>query len=373
MAEVKHIDPYINQDYTLKYYTNNEGIYKEFELENLQKTLAANKIFPKDQIELYDRYNRFGYVPIYSHEQVCREYLFFTKPDLNIFGDGSGVGYGFNECTLNSSLSTIPFFTEAAVRHKKSLSQLQNSVIDNEYGSNPFMYLLSNTVTSKLDLPGISADSRESTSNIMGVNIQYRSHSYKSDNGYDFSLSFTDTAYLDLYTLLKAYDEYMRMLKIGENNLRPIRKYIEDRVISEQFSIYKFLVGEDGETILYYAKLTGCYFTDVPRSDMSDPGPDGFKYSVSFHAQFVEDSNPAILSEFNRLYQVTDKYKDEGYAKVYDYDNNVINNTWGIIPKIVVANDSRELRLKRRGVNKDYRLKWIDSYGRSHGGGGKRR
>ena len=236
------------------------------------------------------------------------------------------------------------------------------------------MYLLSNNVTSKLDLPGISADSKESTSNIMGVNIQYRGHSYKSDNGYDFTLSFTDTAYLDIYTMLKAYDEYMRLLKTGEGNdrevkFRPIKKYIENRIISEQFSIYKFLIGEDGETILFYAKLTGCYFTDVPRSDMSDPGNDGFKYSVSFHAQFVEDSNPMILSEFNRISPA----KSNIYMNTYDYENNVVDNTWARWPKIIRVDRNNDLQVERRGTKYDYRLKWVNDYNiANHGGGGYR-
>lgn len=351
---IDFIDPLDSRNNYLTYHR--PGNTTNFEFKNLEKTLAANKIFPKDQIQLYNKFNRFGYIPIYSHEQVCREYLFFTKPDLNIFGDVTSGSY--DNCQLTSALSTIPFFREAFVRNKNSLCQLQYSIKDSDGNQNPFMYLLSNTVTSKLDLPGISAESRESTSNVMGTSIQYRGHSLKSDNGYDFSLSFTDTAYLELYTLLKAYDEYMRMLKTGANGVQPMQKYIVNRILSEQFSIYKFLVGEDGETILYYAKLTGCYFTDVPRGDMSDPGPDGFKYSVGFHAQFVEDLNPTILSEFNKLWPISGTNISTGYADVYDYENNVVNNTWGIIPKIIVAED---IRAKRRGTNADYRLKWIDT------------
>ena len=215
------------------------------------------------------------------------------------------------------------------------------------------MYLLTNCVTSRLDLPGISAESKESTANVMGTVIQYRSHSRKSDNGYDFSLSFRDNAYLEIYSMVKAYDEYIRLLKSGE--ISPIKKYIVSRILSEQFSIYKFLVGEDGETILYYAKLTGCYFTDVPRGDMSDPGSDGFKYSLSFHAQFVEDSNPMIINEFNRI---SPGNSSTDFINVYDSDNNVVDNTWARWPRIIVVKEN-DLQVARRGVKYDYRLKWI--------------
>lgn len=338
---------------TLKYDTKDGGT-KRFSFANLENTLAANKIFPKNKEQSYNKISRYGYIPLFETEQVCREYLFFTKPDLNIFGEDIYTDFSY-KTELNNYLKSIPFFVEANERNGDALRQLQYSVRDRNGSKNPFMYFLTNHVTSKLDLPGISAESKESTSNIMGTAIQYRGHSYKSDNGYDFTLSFTDTAYLELYTIVKAYDEYMRLLKTGE--AKPKRDYIINRIISEQFSIYKFLVGEDGETILYYAKLTGCYFTDVPRSDMSDPGNDGFKYSLSFHAQFVEDSNPLILADFNRVSPGGNKTK---YADVYDYKSNVVDNTWVRWPKIIIVDKDNDLQVERRGTKYDYRLKWIE-------------
>lgn len=329
-------------------YSKKNGGFERFKIDNIQDTLAANKFFTKDKIRTYDRVSRYGYIPVFETEQVCGEYLFFTKPDLNIF---SGSNY---DSGLNSTLASIPFFVETNTRNGDALRQLQYSVKDSTGVNNPFMYLLTNGVTSKLDLPGISAESRESTANIMGTSIQYRGHSYKSDNSYDFSLSFNDTAYLEIYTLVKAYDEYMRLLKTGE--IEPKYTYILNRIISEQFSIYKFLIGEDGETILYYAKLTGCYFTDVPRSDLSDPGNDGFKFSVSFHAQFVEDSNPMIINEFNRVSPGRDK---TDYADTYNFKNNVVDNSWVRWPKIVAVRKESDKQVKRRGTTYDYRLKWI--------------
>lgn len=354
---VKFIDPFKNESSSrvLKY-TNDVNVTKNFEFTNLDKTLAANRLFPKDKAISYNKVSRHGYIPVFETEQVTKEYLFFTKPDLNIFGDGTGGIIKYTAATLNPSLQCVPFFVEANERNTDALRQLQYSVSDIYGYQNPFMYFLTNHVTSKLDLPSISAESRESTSNIMGTSIQYRGHSHKSDNGYDFTLSFTDTAYLELYTLVKAYDEYMRLLKTGETRLAPIEKYITSRILSEQFSIYKFLVGEDGETILFYAKLTGCYFTDVPRSDMSDPGNDGFKYSLSFHAQFVEDSNPLILNEFNRITK-----GGTNYVNTYDYKNNVVDNSWVRWPKIVIADKGTDPQVKRRGTNYDYRLKWVNA------------
>lgn len=342
---------YIGYNYTDK---NGNAANKNIPISYLEQTLANNKLFPENKLDYYNKFNRYGFIDPYHHESVCTEYLFFTKPDLCIYGESTDNAGRIYSANLNSSLASIPFFVDANKRNGPALRQLQYSVKDTSGVHNPFMYLLSNSLTSKLDLPGISSESKESTSNIMGTSIQYRGHSMKSDNGYDFSLSFSDTAYLEIYTIVKAYDEYMRLVKTGE--VAPMRKYITNRIIPEQFSIYKFLISEDGETILYYAKLTGCYFTDVPRDSFGDPGNDGFKFSLSFHAQFVEDNNPMILEEFNRL---SPGKSATTYSDVYDFNAQNVKNDWKRWPKIVAAYSTDDKRVARRGTKKDYRMKWI--------------
>lgn len=357
IGSVKFIKPLSDADSknTIMKYNNGTKI-NSFKFDNLYDTMAANHLFPKDKLDYCDRYCRYGYIDPYNTEQVTREFLFFTKPDLYLYDNTLTSNYNSD---LIPELQDIPFFIDADGRHRNALRQLQYSIKDQYNQYNPFMYLLSNCVTSKLDLGSISADSQESTSNIFGTLIQYRGHSLKSDNGYDFTLSFSDNAYLQIYTMIKAYDEYVRLLKLGE--IAPRDQDIINRRLIDQFSIYKFLVGNDGETILYYAKLTGCYFTDVPRSDLSDPGNDGIKFSLSFHAQFIEDSNPLILSEFNRISPYGSKINGDGYSylPVYDSTINAVNNEWARFPKIIRVDKGNDIQVRRRGTNYDYRIKWF--------------
>lgn len=340
-----NMDPFGSHDLSIKLGN------KTFKVDNESSVLASNLIFTRKDADWYNKCNRYGWIDPLDNDRVTKEYLFFTKPDLDIFDK--------NSKKLLSSIKNNPVINEVANRLPKALSQLQKSVNIASDTYNPFMYIFSNAVASKLDLPGISSDSQESTSNIMGTSIQYRGHSLKSDNGYDFSLSFKDTAYLEIYSISKCYDEYMRMLKLGEIEHSSYYKdtYIVNHIVPEYFSIYKFLVGSDGETILYYAKLTGCYFTDVPRSDFGDPSDEGFKYSLSFHAQFVEDMNPQILSEFQRITPKSGKV-----LSVYNSSINAVNNLWAKWPKIVKASKDNETygkRVTRRGVKYDYFLKWL--------------
>lgn len=360
MGSERNIDPLRDpRSKNVLRYNKKKGGTEEVSFSYLAETLAANRIFKKDDINWFNKVSRYGYLDPYDTEQVTREFLFFTKPDLFLFGDESGLnsmsGNVDYNARLNPRLANIPFFADANTRHKDSMRQLQYSVKDVNGSLNPFMYLLTNSVTSKLDLPAISAETKESTSNMMGYTMQYRSHSLKSDYGYDFSLSFEDTAYLDVYMLAKIYDEYIRLLKTGE--VAPKRAHIRNRIIPEQFSIYKFLIGTDGETILFYSKLTGCYFTDVPRADLADPAPDGFKFSLAFHANKVEDSDPMILEEFNR---VSPGGKSASYTNVYNSAIHAVDNDWVRWPKVVTAYaEGGDKQVMRRGTHHDYRLKWI--------------
>lgn len=350
------------------------GDTHSFRFGNVSRTMHSNKIFAMEEIDKYGKFNRYGYIDLYEHDQVLREYLFFTKPDLYIFDSIENeeeskkknkkkeLSYtqsvSYENCTLQPNLKVIPFFRDAEVRYKRALAQLQLSVTDPvDSIENPFMCILSNMVTSKLDLPAVSADTNNSTSNMYGISMSYRSHSIKSDISHDFTLSFTDSHTLELYHMVKAYDLYMRMLKLGEIGYNAhFMNYIISHAIPENFSIYKFLVGSDGETILYYAKATGVYFTNVPREEFGDPNAEGFKYSLGFHAFDVDDNNPLILSEFNSITPAA----NSDFLDIYDPEG--VNNEWARYPRIVVA--SGDKRVDRRGTVRDYRLKWTNTTNR---------
>lgn len=382
MAKYSGMQPFDNRNDKLMMDVNG----RKFNIGSMDiaKDIMYHELLP-DRVTAnwYNKCHRFGWIDPFNHDRVTREFLFFTKPDMNFFNVDSNIAMNYNGSTvearnyntaaetgsmsakninhvsLNPELKNNTIISEVFNRAPYILGQLQNSVTNPDGLKCPFMYLLTNAVQSKLDLPGISADSKESTQNHYGTTIQYRGHSLKSDNNYDFSLTFADTAYLEIYLLAKCYDEYMRACKFGRVTPRPV--YIKNRIIPDYFSVYKFLVGSDGETILYYAKLTGCYFIDVPRGDFGDPPDTGFKYSLSFHAQFVEDMDPIILSEFSQL---TKKYLSGSYSLLPTNSiNTTVNNRWGKLPIIVKADQNNPIygkRVKRRnGVKYDYFLRWV--------------
>ena len=342
---------------------------KPFPISDLDKTMASSKIFRKEDIAVNTKFSRFGFIDLYRRRTVLKEFLFFTRPDLNLIAKNSnppklaGRSYTASD-QQKKSLANIPFFKDAIRRYPMSLVNLQSSC---SLLKSPFMNIMTNQVSSKLDLPDISAEYHTTTPTTMGVELSVRGHSLKSSNGYDFTLSFKDPD-LSIYTMIKAYDEYHNLCRAGEHT--PLLKYIKHGTFDDQFTIYKVMIDNDGQSILYMAMLVGCSFTNVPRGDMSDPSEFG-DYSLSLHAQHVVDDPALVYSAFRDTmlpYVPYGKLDVESVMSIHgsgkDKFGEGVNNEWVKYPVMVMLNDDRAKRhapktgkIKNRYY--DYRLLWV--------------
>ena len=256
---------------------------------------SAN-LFSKNEIKtrLYSQTFRYGLANPYNAISTGREYLFFTKPDLNIFyTDNAGNSTGNN---LQAFLETVPFWIDMKNSRVETIKALQYS----RDKSDPFNHLLQNCVISNLDIPTLQAETIETPQNMYGVGYSYRGSSEASDDGPEFSLEFKDSKYLDIYMFFKTYEEYETLKHHGV--IKPSDYYITRKILHDQFSIYKFIVSDDMETIVYYGKMYGVIPKSLPRDVFSSPTfENGLSYSIDFKAAFYEDMKPDILADFNKL------------------------------------------------------------------------
>lgn len=236
---------------------------------------------------------RFGLMNPYGAISSAKEFLFFTKPDLHIACEDI---YGNFTGTLNKGLNTY-FWKDLGDTKQRIICALQKSYLNN---SDPFNHLLQNTVSSNLDVPSLNAPSIETSTNTFGVSLSYRGSSEESDDGPEFSLEFRDDRYLNVYTFFRAYEEYETAKKHG--TVAPQRRYLKNKIIHDQFAIFKFIVDEDMETILYWGKYYGVYPTSLPRDAFNSANfQDGLTFSINFKAAFYEDMRPEILQDFNAI------------------------------------------------------------------------
>ncbi len=328
-------------------------------MNGLEDLLNANGIYNRSDIAWYEKFSRFGCIDPYNALRGSREYLFFTKPDLHITKPG--------EQTLNPEISSNTFFNDLVGRYSSVIGQLQKS--SNYSSKNPFMALLSNAVKNTLELPGISATTIDLPANIYGTSYSYRGWGYSSDEKVSFSLEFEDTKYLEIYNLFKAYEEYERLKHIGVISPPNIDKapvvngqcldyYTRTKRLHDQFAIYKFIVEDDGETIIYYAKLWGVYPKSVPRDSFSDMKTEGgLTYAIEFDAAFVDDMNPSILTDFNQLTHAIASNGNRKDHPIYNSNKRMIDGRWSTMPVIMKAY-AADGWLGPQSMNYTYKLKW---------------
>lgn len=316
---------------------NKKNDKKEQErLIRMKKLIRANNIYEKKDIRLFDKFNKFGYYDLYNNLGGSpKEFIFFTRPDLHLF-DGN---------SLNPQIKDS-FFKDALARNGEVMHALQKSASGG--AKTPFLNLLTNKVISNADLPSVSSSEMTTAENIYGDSITYRLGSGSSFNAFDFSLEFEDTRYLDVYMLFKIWDNYADKKAKG-NVTPPDPSYTINKILHDQVAMFKFIVEDDMETIIHYSKYIGVYPKEVPLTTFSNLEDNVIKHTVEFHAQFVEDMEPAIIDDFNKL---TSSYKNgTKNSPVYDKDLHHVNNEWVKIPYI----ESFKYKNSNR---KQYKLKW---------------
>lgn len=329
-----------------KVFDNNSKLKFNTSSNDIKSLMMANGIYDRYDMEWHKKFTRFGLIDPYNALVSTKEYIFITKPDLCLMNPTNGI--------IHPLLNNNTFFRDAISRYNNAARQLQLSVSE---ADGPFMNMLSNSLTSSLDLPGISSDMIDSAANIMGTKMSYRSTSMKSDEDLSFHLEFEDTNHLDIYMLFKMYDEYERLkwagaLEFNNDNSQRWVNYILNKVLHDQVSIYKFIVADDGSRIVYWARMTGCVPVSVPRdafSNMDNGSPQ--KLTVEWKGHFVRDMDPVIIHHFNLL--VKNYIVGRKDLPLYNLDTHSMDGRWASIPYIEIRDEK-----STHGPTREYFLRW---------------
>lgn len=313
--------------------TNEKGVITD---NDIKATMAANGIVNRVAMkdEWTTKFSRIPFLDPTNSMGITHEYVFFTKPDLHLLQVSNRY------ITLANSLAPYSFFNDMVERYPHIMQQLQLSA--NGESVPPFMQILSNTIRSELEVPSLESENDiETGANVYGTKITYRGSSYSSDQDLSFSIEFEDNKYLEVYTLFKIYDEYCRLKNMGmielDYNDRDDTHWIEytlNKVLHDQFSIYKFITDSDGMSLIYWCKYTGVFPTGAPRDAFSnmDGGPQ--KLTVQFKANFFRDMDSSILAEFNKIGITRTGLNYRKDLPLFNSSLNQIDGTWASIPYI---------------------------------------
>ena len=344
---------------------------------DLKRTLHANGVFYLEDMKFNDSFYRYPRNDPFNYVDGAREYLFFTKPDLPLVHDGNASGV---DSFLTAPAKNIPYFTDLAESpgYRKSVfCNLSYSGVKRSDGC-PFMRILSNRKVSNMDVPDLQVEELETAVNMYGTKILYPKSSSSSDEGVDFNIEFQDTRFCEIYHLFKVWD-YYRTLKwygvvspasflqeYGENKTdrtlldslghaikRDVMEsthsysgaegdyvnYLFYKVLHDHIRVFKFLIDNDGETVLYAASAIGCYPKTIQRSAFSEiPERGPLNINIGFKVSgWFEDDITSVVQDFNAIVGSW-KSRDECYNNewpIYDPTIGFVSQELVDVPFIV--------------------------------------
>lgn len=297
---------------------------KYFGDEFLNKVYSSIGIYrkPSDNKKM-SHFSPYGYFDINDISTHYREYLFFTKPHLNMNG---------------LSMYSPQYYDFVTKYHPHIKSDLCS-------GGVGFIPILTNTVvpTNGTDVIDSTSIEIETMTNIYGANVSYKGHSIESKYDAEFTVEFSDTRFLDVFMLFHYWDTYSSLKSLGY--MEPLKEYQPPfRRLDDQISVYKIIVGSDLSHIVYFGKWTGVFPKNVPKSVFSTLESGNIRIPIQFKSFEYNDMNPVIIDEFNMVAgsdrgHITNNYVGTGSPK----------ERWSSAPYIV--------RSTYRG-RPIYKLKW---------------
>lgn len=228
-------------------------------------------------------------------------YVFFVRPDLNLYK---------NDTELLDVVEKNPAFHYA----NKNKPDLLKSLTNKFKSTHRFDPLLCNRASS-FEVQDEYIKSEEIGGTFTGYLMKYGKNNIESKTAGSVNIQFQEDNELSVYRHTKHWIDYISNVSRGE--FSPKKYYIRNKILDYATSMYYFLCGPDGESILFWSKYYGCFPITQPSSNFSyskgnfNTSPE---FQVTFEYMSKEDFNPMTIFEFN-LESTQDNYN---YKRTYD-------------------------------------------------------
>ena len=277
----------------------------ELSVDIIRKNLNIPSLYEPRQVNrlMHTQFNRYkiGY-PDYERN-VLIPYVFFTRPDLNVFDDNGAV------LEMYYSRPVLHYLVSSNPQTIRTLTLGMTA----EHDFNP---LLSNRVGS-LDVQDEVIDVSETGETFTGYKSQYAKHGIRSITAGQLSIKFPETYNLALTTLHQFWCGYESDVYRGY--LDPKEEYIGGKILDYACDIYYFLTDKDG-VLRFWTKYFGCFPSNVNKSIFSYDAGSMIQFpemNITYNYIYKEDLSPDTIVEFNRNAKIT---KNQATAYVRDHD-----------------------------------------------------
>lgn len=244
------------------------------------------------QSKMHNSFNRNKTAFPDYHLNKTFAYVFFTRPDCRLGKKGTN-----SKWDLYDSVKTDPKYVYLNNNNPNTIG----SLMKNGNPHHNFLVLLSNEAKS-FEVSDHVIQTVNHGETYTGGKVVYGRTDHESNTSGEVSIRYTDSVNLDIFKLHTIWVDYIN--KVSRGVFTPKRTYITKKILDYACSCYYFLCGSDGQTILYWQKLTGVFPVNTGESTFSwDSGtllskPDiniKYVYSMKTPMDIVH------LNEFNKL------------------------------------------------------------------------
>jgi hypothetical protein len=288
-----------------------------------------------------DNFNRFYAIfPDMEMPADLKSYIFITRPEMNLMGDGASTSYRTNGnagITLSADNQS-----DARLEYLAAMNPEIVYMLTEEYSSShSFIPYLQGRAES-LQLPDYQIRTSDFTVPFYSFKYAYPTDANESITGGTFDVTFREDSELRITKMFQFWIYYMDA--ILKNKMTPTRQHIIDNYYDFMCSVYEIICDPTSEKILFWAKYTGCFPTSVPLSNLSHNLGSTMdnKVSITFSYMMVETMDPRIISDFN--YNATGT--SGSTEPVYDTDYGVVGDSLVGMPSIQFTPKGDGLLLK---------------------------
>lgn len=281
----------------------------------IKKNMNIPTLYEPSQVNRlsHTQFNRYKIAyPDYERNALI-PYVFFTRPDLNVFDTSGKVLKQFY------SRPQLHYLVSSSPQTIKSLTLGFTSAHD-------FNPILSNRVGS-LDVQDDVIDVVETGETFTGYKSQYAKHGIRSITAGQLSIKFPETYNMAITTLHQFWCGYESDVYRGF--LDPKEEYIGGKILDYACDIYYFLTDRDG-VIRFWTKYFGCFPSNVPKGAFSYDSGSLITFpelNVTYNYIYKEDLSPDTITEFNINAKVNEN-TTTSYLRDYDASLGHYGTTW---------------------------------------------
>ena len=278
----------------------------------------------------WNTFNRYYSVYPYLEVDNILQYIFFTRPVLNLcepFTAGMSTDINFSKSgnftapKLLEQASNNPIISYIAHTHGECIYNLI------EYGyKHQFIPYFTGRVES-IQVPDFQIKYYSLNQPYTGYSLPLGGNGIESTTGSSFSVTFRDDESYRILTTHRALLEYIHCVNFGSMDPKLTENGpIAQNYVDYSMSVYQIAVRAEGHEILWFDKFTGVIPTDLPDNIFSFNRNSRVENKISINYQYFHHRacDPCILRDFN--YNAFNGQTPIGVNIMDDYDSSVIGN-----------------------------------------------